>query len=352
MLMQSGLRLFLLSLFAALAVSCSNETTNNATPVDGGLELEIFVSEPAEINVVSTLIMGPEHMMVVSAQATKSAASRLADLIEEKDRKLVYIFLTHPHFDHYQGASVLKERFPDARFIAPPEVARLQRVRAPMDDENSSARMGDNAAVPSPPAEDYASDVIEIDGQTIEIWSDIIADVGMGRPEEPHVALYIPSLNAFVAGDAVNHDAHVFMGGTTKESRAVWLAQIDEWLERDFDILVPGHMAKSSLPTLTPEAALTLTRAYIVAYEEALAKSDTAEALAENMIKAFPDIRHQQGLYLGAMFDFQEFRSLDVDEKGNVTFGAGPATSEEAQAQKAQYEALRELYNPVEGEVQ
>ena len=119
------------------------------------LELEVFVSEPKEINITSVLVMGPREMMVVSAQGTKSAATRLADLIASKDRTLKYIFLTHPHLDHSQGAGVLLKRFPEAQFIATPEVAALQRRRMPMDDALAAARFGDNAAIPSVPAEDF-----------------------------------------------------------------------------------------------------------------------------------------------------------------------------------------------------
>lgn len=89
----------------------------------------MFVAEPAEIDVTLALIMGPTEMMVVSGQATKSTATRLADVIAATGLNLKYVFLTHPHLDHSQGASVLLERLPEASFMATPEVARLQRAR-------------------------------------------------------------------------------------------------------------------------------------------------------------------------------------------------------------------------------
>ena len=127
------------------------------------LSLEIFVSEPNEINVTSALIMGSTEMMVVSSQGTKSSANRLADTIEGKRLKLKYIYLTHPHLDHSQGAGILLNRFPEAKFIASPEVARLQRIRIALDDKLAKSRYEENAAVPSVPAEDYAESQILIE---------------------------------------------------------------------------------------------------------------------------------------------------------------------------------------------
>ena len=77
----------------------------------------------------SVLIMGQTEMMVVCAQAKRSSAMRLADLIASKGLDLKYVFLTHPHLDHSQGAGILLERFPSAEFIATPEVGKLQRHR-------------------------------------------------------------------------------------------------------------------------------------------------------------------------------------------------------------------------------
>ena len=58
-----------------------------------------------EVNVNSVLIMGRTETPVVRAQGTRSAALRLADVIASKDLSLGYVYLTHPHLDHSQGAS-------------------------------------------------------------------------------------------------------------------------------------------------------------------------------------------------------------------------------------------------------
>jgi len=120
-----------------------------------GLTLEIFVSEPEEVNVTSALIMGDTELLVMSAQGTRSAAMRLANRIESTGLQLKYVYLSHPHMDHSQGASVLKRRFPSAEFIAIPDVAGSQRENIPANDELAAFRFGANAAIPSIPFSDY-----------------------------------------------------------------------------------------------------------------------------------------------------------------------------------------------------
>ena len=279
---------------------------------EGELTLEVFVSEPNEINVTSPLIMGPTEMMVMSAQGTKSAAIRLADRIEEikGDRTLKYIFLSHPHLDHSQGAGILLERFPEAQFIATPEVAALQRFRMVPDDELAMRRHKTNAAVPSVPVTTYTEDEILTDGHSIEIWKDIIGDAGVGQPDEPHVALHIPSLKAFMPSDVVYFNAHVMMGGSSKESRKIWRQQLQDWMKMDFEIVVPGHMLKTDLPNLTAQGALEHTYNYITAYEDVYADSETADELIDNMKALYPGMQHQSALYLGSFMNHQEMHRL------------------------------------------
>ena len=297
----------------ALAIAltgCQAQNTSSADEIaaapESQLSLEIFVSEPNEVNVTSALIMGPTEMMVVSAQGTKSAAIDLADVIEGKGKSLKYIFLTHPHLDHAQGASVLKQRFPEARFIATPITAFMQRNRIPTSDALAVARYGDNAAVPSVPAEDYHGSKLFIDGEEVEIWSGLIGDVGSGPISEPHSAIFVPGLNAFMPSDIVYFNGHVMMGGSTPESRAQWLAQIDHWISLEFDTVVPGHMPKTSLGDLTAQGALEHSAAYIRSYDEVMATSETSEQVIERMIELYPDAQHQSALYLGTYLNFAE----------------------------------------------
>mgnify|MGYP001791264910 CR=1 FL=1 len=57
-----------------------------------------------------------------------------------------------------------------------------------------------------------------------------------------------------------------------------------------------------------------------------------------------PATVHQQALLLGVLYDFAEFRSINVDENGEMLAGPGPANAEEAATQRKAFEERRALY--------
>ena len=203
--------------------------------------------------------MGDTEMIVVCGQSMKSSAERLAQEIRATGLRLKAVFLTHAHLDHSQGASVILKHFPEARFIATPDVAARQRARMSADDAIARQTLGPRAAV--------------------------------------------PSLHILIPSDVVYNDAHVSMGGTTPESRAKWVAQLDAWLERDFALVVPGHQPAGS--ELTARRALTHTRNYVIAYGEEVERANSAEELVAAMKRRFPHVKHEVALRLSARLDFR-----------------------------------------------
>ena len=68
--------------------------------------------------ITSTLIFGEYDAVLVDAMTTVAEAEALADWIALHNRNLETIYITHAHFDHFYGLSVLLDRFPGARAIA------------------------------------------------------------------------------------------------------------------------------------------------------------------------------------------------------------------------------------------
>ncbi|EAQ64181.1 hypothetical protein MED121_01075 [Marinomonas sp. MED121] len=283
-------------------------TTLFALPVQA-LEVDIFVSEPAEINTTSAIIKGKAEMMVVSAQPNISAANRLADTIEETGLTLKYIFVTHAHLDHFQGAVILLKRFPNAEFIATPKVANMIEARIELSDDLARSRYGDNAAVPSIPATPYSKNIILIDGETVEIKHGFIGDAALGEADEEHTVLYVPSAHTLIPSDIVYFDAHMMMGGSTVESRKVWINQLHKWIKDDYSLVVPGHMPKTSVPNLTAHGALSHSINYITAYDQVIAQSNSAEQVIEKMKEQFP-VKHESALLIGTFMNFKVMHRL------------------------------------------
>ena len=61
--------------------------------------------------ITSTLIFGEYDAVLVDAMGTVAEAEALADWIALHNRNLQTIYITHGHFDHFYGLSVLLDRF-------------------------------------------------------------------------------------------------------------------------------------------------------------------------------------------------------------------------------------------------
>ena len=274
------------------------------------LRLRHFVSETNEINVSSSMIMGEREMVLVATQATKLSAGRLADEIERTGLILTTVYLGHAHLDHSQGGSILKQRFPDAQFLAAPRVAELQQFRMASDDERAVSRYGELAAVPSVPFEALDSDRIMLEGREIQLWHDQYGDVGLGHADEPHTVVYIPDLGALLGNDILYYDAHMMMGGSTPENRAQWKAQIRSWMDLDLAVAIPGHVPRKSTAHMSAQGVLEHSLNYIEAYENTLATSTSSEDIISKMLDKYPDMEHTSALYISAYLEYKETHKL------------------------------------------
>jgi glyoxylase-like metal-dependent hydrolase (beta-lactamase superfamily II) len=274
------------------------------------LRLQHFISQPEEINVSSSLIMGENEVILVTAQATKFAAERLADEIEATGLELTYVYLDHAHLDHSQGASVLVRRFPNAKFVGAPKVVELQRLRMEADDQMARSRYGENAAVPSIPFEPLDTDTLTLEGSEIQLWHNQYGDVGIGEPDEPHTVIFIPELKALLPTDICYYNGHIMLGGTTPESRSKWKQQLRDWMALDLDVVIPGHVVRPDSADMTAKGVLEFSLNYIEEYEGVLAKAKTSDEVISEMIRRHPKMGHESALYIGTFILFGETHRL------------------------------------------
>ena len=76
----------------------------------------------------STLIFGEYDAVLVDAMTTVAEAEALANWVALHNRNLETIYITHAHFDHFFGLSVLLDRFPMARAIATPKTVNAMQM--------------------------------------------------------------------------------------------------------------------------------------------------------------------------------------------------------------------------------
>src|SRR6202161_2846299 len=99
--------------------------------------------------ITSTLIFGEHDAVLVDAMMTVAEAEALADWVALHNRNLETIYITHAHFDHFYGLSILLDRFPSARAIATPRtVNAMQMCADPSSDPTGWALGGSFCALP------------------------------------------------------------------------------------------------------------------------------------------------------------------------------------------------------------
>ena len=91
--------------------------------------------------ITSTLIYGENDAVLVDAMTTVAEAEALADWIALHNRNLETIYMTHAHFDHFYGLSILLDRFPGARAIAMPQTVEAMQMSFTPQVEQLARRM-------------------------------------------------------------------------------------------------------------------------------------------------------------------------------------------------------------------
>lgn len=236
------------------------------------------------------LISGATEAVLIDGGFTFPDGKALAEAIKATGKKLTTIYVSQSDPDYYFSLKPIQEAFPDARVIAASEtVAAIKgsidkklAVWGPQLKENGPQTLAD-VVIP----EVFDEKTLSVDGETIEI----VNAEGLANRRY----LFVPSLNAVFGGVMIFAGVHVWTADTpTKEQRAAWIANLEKIAARKPAIVVAGHMTPQSPADLS---GVEHTRAYLIAFEEELAKAKDAAALKSAMEARFP------GLGMGVALD-------------------------------------------------
>src|SRR5271166_3639984 len=113
--------------------------------------------------ITSTLIFGEHDAVLVDAMGT--VAEALADWVALHNRNLETIYITHAHFDHFYGLSILLDRFPGARAIATPTaVNAMQMSFSPLVERWARRLFPGQVATKLVPPQPYERDTFTLEG--------------------------------------------------------------------------------------------------------------------------------------------------------------------------------------------
>jgi glyoxylase-like metal-dependent hydrolase (beta-lactamase superfamily II) len=265
------IRVLLASLLIWLAAA-------TAVSAQSKLHLRVFTSGPTGFSVTSTLIYGDKDAILVDTQFVMSEAYRVAAMVLESKKNLTTVYITHPHPDHYFGIAVLKQAFPNAKFVALP--ATITGIRNGWEGrlKNWTPEFGGNLPTTGPILPDeLQGDTLKLEGETLQVVGGVTGDA----PNNSYV--WIPSLRAVIAGDIVFSGSHF----TPPKMPQDWLKTLDQIEALKPFTVIPGHQmagAKNDVSTID------FMRKYIHDYNEALESSKTAAEFRSKLTAKYPHL--------------------------------------------------------------
>jgi len=229
----------------------------------------------------TTLIYGEREALPVDTFLSDQQTAELADWIAASGRRLSTIYITHGHPDHFFGLKLLRDRFPEARAIATPEVVdAMQAALQPVSVENWRRRFPELIPNSLTVAERLDRPAFKLEG------NDIIA-VDIGHTDTDHTTcLHVPSIALVIAGDAIYNGTHPYLVESNHEGLLAWLAAIDKIEALKPQAVVVGH------GPLDPDNAprhIGETRRYIRDFMRLDAETTTARELYDSMLALYPD---------------------------------------------------------------
>jgi glyoxylase-like metal-dependent hydrolase (beta-lactamase superfamily II) len=249
----------------------------SAASAQSKLHLRVFTSGPNGFSVNSTLIYGEKDAILIDTQFVRSEAYRVAAMILESKKNLTTVYITHGHPDHYFGIAVLKQAFPNAKFVALP--ATIAAIRNGWDGriKNWTPEFGFNLPTTGPILPDeLQGNALNLEGEALQVVGGVTGD----GPNNSYV--WIPSLHAVIAGDIVFSGSHFNPPKMPEE----WLKTLDQIADLKPITVIPGHERAGAR---NDASTIAFMKAYIKDYNEALDSSKTAAEFRSKMVKKYPN---------------------------------------------------------------
>ena len=248
---------------------------------ESGLELKVITSNESSLHANFTLVMGENDMVLIDAPFTKADAHRLVADMLETGKNLTTLYVTHDHPDHFWAMQVVMDAYPDAEVISHPEVVKDIWRSIPFKIARWSPMLGSNGpAFPTAP-KPMDQDWFELEGHRLEVIGPMQGD------HHNATAVWIPDLQALVAGDISFHGIHVWLGETLEDQRLTWIDNLDELMTMNPQVVVAGH--KRPGMDDSPES-LAFTRDYIDTFNREAKTAESSEALIAKMRSLYPDV--------------------------------------------------------------
>ncbi|MGW3669045.1 MBL fold metallo-hydrolase [Streptomyces sp. NPDC005141] len=244
----------------------------------------------------ATLIAGSTDALLVDALITTTEGERLAAWVQASGKNLSMLYITHGHPDHFFGAGPTLAAFPQAQFVALPEVV-AEAHRSAQSLEHWKGWLGgqfdENAAIPTA----LMSDELEIDGHAVR-------PIALGRSDGViNTVVHVPDLATVVSGDVAYNNIHMWLFRSTPETRSEWLDTLDALAALRPGKIIAGHRAPGA-PDDNAQRILDQSRRYIEDFDKAAARSSSMNDLVTRMMDKYAAYGNPYTLLVAAASQF------------------------------------------------
>jgi glyoxylase-like metal-dependent hydrolase (beta-lactamase superfamily II) len=265
----------------------------------GNLTLQVYHASENSFGVASVIVSGKTEAVLIDAQFTLEDAENVAEAIEQSDKKLTAIYVSHGDPDFYFGLEVFKKYFPEVTVYAAPATIEHIKATAQKKLDVWGERLGKNITSNAILPQVLKGNTIDLEGQQLEI---------IGLEESPSKTfVWIPSIKAVVGGiNVFGTTFHLWMADAqTSDARKQWINVLDKIESLKPTVVIPAHANAASAFDLT---AVTHTKNYIQFYEQALKANKTSETLMAALKTKYPALTFDVALQIGAKVNTAEMR--------------------------------------------
>jgi len=238
--------------------------------------------EPMWSPMSATLIHGQEEAVLVDTLVTFDQVDALADWIDGFGKRLVGIYVTHGHSDHWIGLSRLRERFGDVPGWARPKVferAVFEATNPGLSGYWQGVFPGEIPEKPETP-DRLETTSIELEGSEIRV-----IDIGQGDTEHSTI-VHVPSIRAVVGGDVVYNEVHMMTAETDAKSRQEWIDNLNQIASLDPQIVVSGH---HRVGAPNDPKSIGESKQYLRDFSRVVETQETVEDIVKTMLELHPD---------------------------------------------------------------
>ncbi len=246
----------------------------------------------------ATLLSSGGSAVLVDALMTLAEGEQLADWIEAAGLDLTTVYVTHAHADHFFGATSLLRRIPTARLVSRPEIARAAAEQTAAGylrvwSGFFPGQIAEHPAVPAP-----------LDGDELAVGAGTVRTVPVGWSDvEVSSVVHVAERATVVAGDVAYNGMHMWLAGSTPQSRAGWLASLDAIEALVPRVVIAGHRNPEA-PDDDAGRVLDGSRRYVQDFGDAVASSGGPEELIAAMLARHGALGNPYTLWVAAHSQF------------------------------------------------